>query len=291
MAALGLIVGVVVMTAIQILGAMIGVPPEAAHLVGLAAGGASFYSVGRLRPWWHRRDSGESGTLGGALPTAQTVVHGTPSDQPRREVHTSTRTKMLLAVSLLSLGAFAVFLYFSGRSRDISGGWVAEYSGPRGPSLVQMTLREHAGTISGTGGWAIGESVGNPFTVRGTEVDGSVALQVQMGRAQLGFQGRLRGDTLQGTAYASGSGTMEMEFVRRTDAALRRLKAEEVFSEARAAEEVRKKAAEAARWPKIGALPRGVTMAEAREGAQIFHKQGNCYSCHGVNAKGRLLRG
>lgn len=42
-------------------------------------------------------------------------------------------------------------------------------------------------------------------------------------------------------------------------------------------------------WPTIGEVPKGMTMAEVKEGANIYHTSGNCYTCHGVDGKGTAL--
>ena len=41
--------------------------------------------------------------------------------------------------------------------------------------------------------------------------------------------------------------------------------------------------------PQIGEVPEGATMEMVQAGDKIFHGQGNCYTCHGVDAKGTQL--
>jgi mono/diheme cytochrome c family protein len=41
--------------------------------------------------------------------------------------------------------------------------------------------------------------------------------------------------------------------------------------------------------PTIGEVPQGATMAMVQAGEKIFHGPGNCYTCHGADAKGTAL--
>ncbi len=47
--------------------------------------------------------------------------------------------------------------------------------------------------------------------------------------------------------------------------------------------------ASAGQGPAIGQVPEGATMEEVQQGEQIFHGVGNCYTCHGMDAKGTQL--
>lgn len=48
-------------------------------------------------------------------------------------------------------------------------------------------------------------------------------------------------------------------------------------------------AAATSQGPAIGEVPEGATMEMVQEGDKIFHGPGNCYTCHGVDAKGTQL--
>ncbi len=63
----------------------------------------------------------------------------------------------------------------------------------------------------------------------------------------------------------------------------------EASAAAPATSDTNQMASAAGQGPEIGQIPEGATMEMVEEGGKIFHGQGNCYTCHGMDAKGTQL--